>query len=186
MSIYRIWFMTLYGLGLVLFLTSLFRFRRLNPTVTRQTGPFPPPPAVINWLVALAILGSRVGQIHQSWPPVRAVGLLLSVYAVIMTAGAVRAVGRNFVPGAGILEGHGLVVTGVYRWVRHPLYSAVVALWLGAALGALDWLMLAVWPLALFGLLRQVKAEEDLLRQEFGPDYEAYAARVGAVVPGIR
>jgi hypothetical protein len=52
--------------------------------------------------------------------------------------------------------------------VRHPLYSAVMALWLGAALGTLNWLLLALSPLGVAALFMSTCAEEGLLRARFG------------------
>jgi len=183
MSLYRLWFILLYALGFALFLAELVRFRKRNQEVTRQVGLFPPPPAILNWVVMLAILASRLGKTGWEWPVVRWIGVALSVYGLVMAPWAARTMGRNFVPGAGIVQDHGLVTTGPFRWVRHPIYSSVLALWLGATLGTLDWLLLVLWPLVVVGILRQARIEEDLLRAEFGAEYDAYAERVGAVVP---
>ena len=77
-----------------------------------------------------------------------------------------------------------LRTTGAYRWVRHPIYAAVL---IGSAAGA----VLAARPEPLIGLVGlslvlHVKAgyEEGLLRERFGEAYEAYASRVPRLVPG--
>ena len=73
--------------------------------------------------------------------------------------------------------------SGVYRLVRHPIYSAVLALWLGAALGTLNVLLLVLWVVPLVGVNIQARAEEELLRARFGQAYADYAARTRAFVP---
>ena len=75
--------------------------------------------------------------------------------------------------------------TGPYQRIRHPIYSAVVALWLGAALGTLNWLLLLLWPGVVFGVLKQAQAEEKLLRSHFGARYDTYAASTGGLLPKL-
>jgi protein-S-isoprenylcysteine O-methyltransferase Ste14 len=80
-----------------------------------------------------------------------------------------------------------LVVTGLYRRVRNPMYVAVVAMILGQALlfaslgllvyGALTWLCTHVFV---------VGYEEPTLRVQFGREYEIYRANVPRWLPRIR
>ena len=80
-----------------------------------------------------------------------------------------------------------LVVTGLYRHVRNPMYVAVVALVLGQALffgetrlllyGAAGWLVFHLFVLAY---------EEPVLRRLFPDDYERYAAAVPRWLPRLR
>ena len=77
-----------------------------------------------------------------------------------------------------------LVVTGLYRFVRNPMYVAVVSAILGQGLllgnsrvleyGALVWLLFH-----LFVLLY----EEPTLRSSFGPEYRAFCAEVPRWIP---
>lgn len=85
-----------------------------------------------------------------------------------------------------IFPDHTLVTAGPYHFVRHPIYSAVLALWLGAALGTLNWLLLALWPLMVGAVLGQARTEEEVLRAKFGEAYDGYAGRTGRLVPGFR
>jgi protein-S-isoprenylcysteine O-methyltransferase Ste14 len=79
-----------------------------------------------------------------------------------------------------------LVVTGLYRYVRNPIYSTLVAVILGQALlfgdsrllwyGALLWLFFYVWV---------VMIEEPTLRESFGAEYESYCANVPRWLPRL-
>jgi len=184
-TLFRVWFILLYVLGFGMFLTELFRFRARRPVVERRTGLFPPPPGVLNWILALAILGTRVGELHHDWVAIRLVGLVLGLYAAVIVPWAGRAIGRSFVPGAGVLVDHRLVDSGPFRFVRHPIYSGVMALWLGAALGTLNCLLLALWPLLILGVRRAALTEEVLLREKLGEEYITYTERKGLLVPRI-
>lgn len=77
-----------------------------------------------------------------------------------------------------------LVVKGPYRYVRHPLYSAVVLLLLGWWL-LLDYTFLLISDLLLLLWFNFVvtRFEERELRAIFGDDYEQYASRVPRIIP---
>ncbi len=79
-----------------------------------------------------------------------------------------------------------LVVTGLYRWVRNPMYVAVVAMILGQAL------LFASPPLLIYAAgvwlathVFIVAYEEPTLRRTFPADYAAYAAAVPRWLPRL-
>lgn len=69
--------------------------------------------------------------------------------------------------------------------VRHPGYSAILAIFLGTALGTLNWILLALWPLVVVGTYLSSRAAEKLLREKFGKAYRQYAQQTYRFVPGI-
>jgi protein-S-isoprenylcysteine O-methyltransferase Ste14 len=79
-----------------------------------------------------------------------------------------------------------LVVTGLYRYVRNPIYISVVAVIFGQALlfgdarllwyGALLWLFFHVWA---------VMIEEPTLKQTFGTEYESFRTNVPRWIPRL-
>lgn len=185
-DVVRIGFVLLFGLGLVGTVAGYLRFLRHRDVVTGKVGPLPTPGPIIVTAVALAVLLTGSGEIARGWPLVRALGVALGVYALLVLPLAVRALGRFGVPGVAVLDDHALVTSGPYRHIRHPGYSAVLALWLGAALATLNWVLLVLWPLLVVGLLVTSREEEGLLRATFGLPYEAYALRTGRFVPRMR
>ena len=79
-----------------------------------------------------------------------------------------------------------LVVSGLYRHVRNPMYVALVAIVAGQAV----WLgsrPLALYTVVLWGLfhLRVVSYEEPVLRRQFGAAFEAYRSGVPRWVPRL-
>lgn len=95
-----------------------------------------------------------------------------------------RTLGRFAVPGAGIFRDHKLITSGPFQFVRHPLYSAAITLWLGAGLGTLNWLLLVLWPVFVaIVIFVPVRHEEELLHEKFGTDYEEYAQQTGRLIP---
>src|SRR5215468_4483244 len=72
-----------------------------------------------------------------------------------------------------------LVVSGLYRHVRNPIYVAVVAVILGQAVLFADWHLLGYGALIwLFFHIVVIVYEELTLRQSFGAEYESYCADV--------
>lgn len=80
-----------------------------------------------------------------------------------------------------------LNTTGPYSIVRHPLYVANAVIVLGLALFPHTWLAppaVAVLTLAYYACI--ARREEAFLHERFGAEFDAWAARVPAVVPAPR
>jgi len=95
-----------------------------------------------------------------------------------------RSLGRNFFGGLQVRKQHQLITNGPYRWIRHPMYMAFIALGLGFSLLTASWFVGGTW-FAGFGLMlinRLVK-EEEMLTGQFGDHYAAYRKRTGGFIP---
>ncbi|HWP17708.1 MAG TPA: protein-S-isoprenylcysteine O-methyltransferase [Burkholderiaceae bacterium] len=92
--------------------------------------------------------------------------------------------GRNWSPSLEVHAEHRLVTEGVYRWARHPMYASIWLFALAQPLLIQNWVAGAcsVPGFALLYFLR-VGREERLMRETFGREYEAYAERVGRLMP---
>ena len=111
-------------------------------------------------------------------------GLFFAIAALGMFHLTHRALGRNWSISLEVRENHELVTSGIYRRVRHPMYSAF---WLWAVAQAL---LLPNWiagfaGMAGFGILffGRVAREERMMLETFGDSYRAYMARTGRVFP---
>jgi protein-S-isoprenylcysteine O-methyltransferase Ste14 len=156
---------------------------------------------------AIAVLGSAVffvvapftlaGLVPWSitgWqlrPPFLGLELTRGIGVIMILAGApgvVDSFARFALQGLGtpapIAPPQKLVVTGLYRYARNPIYVGVVAVILGQALlfgdwrllwyGALLWLFFHVWV---------VLIEEPTLERTFGREYDAFRAAVPRWIP---
>jgi protein-S-isoprenylcysteine O-methyltransferase Ste14 len=117
----------------------------------------------------------------QAW-----LGLLVAIAAFAMFFATHRALGRNWSVSLDVRQDHRLITEGVYRHVRHPMYTAF---WLWAVAQAL---LLPNWVAGLSGLLGfgilyflRVSQEEQLMLDTFGDDYRAYMARTKRLIPGV-
>jgi len=81
---------------------------------------------------------------------------------------------------------HRLITQGVYRTIRHPMYSALILYAIGQALVVPNWVA-GFTNLIAFTLLfaLRVRAEEKMMTDQFGDEYAAYSARTKRLVPGV-
>jgi protein-S-isoprenylcysteine O-methyltransferase Ste14 len=143
------------------------------------------------FLIQVVILGAiaMAGLLGPAWSGVPRV-LTAAVGAVLIGAGGLLAVrgildlGGNLTPFPKPREGAGLVDTGAYRLVRHPIYGGLI-------LGAFGWGLLTASPPALLGAvvlvaffdLKSRREEAWLVEQLDG--YERYRARTRRLLPWL-
>jgi protein-S-isoprenylcysteine O-methyltransferase Ste14 len=82
-----------------------------------------------------------------------------------------------------ILSNQDLVQTGIYRYIRHPIYTGDILLLLGLELALNSWLVIGVLGLILL-VVRQTLAEEAILAKRF-PDYSTYRRRTKMFIPFV-
>ena len=97
-----------------------------------------------------------------------------------------RQLGRNWSITLEIRDRHRLVTDGIYRFVRHPMYSSF---WLWAIAQAF---LIPNWIAGLSGLagvallyFSRVGKEERLMEEAFGEEYRHYSANTGRIVPRV-
>ena len=90
---------------------------------------------------------------------------------------------RSFHAAANPTDG-GLVTTGPYRYVRHPIYAAIVLFAAAGAAARPSWAAAGFGVLVLAGALTRALAEERLVVERY-PEYRDYARRTRRFVPGV-
>jgi protein-S-isoprenylcysteine O-methyltransferase Ste14 len=115
-------------------------------------------------------------------PPLIAV--LLSTLSVWVSMTSIKTLGKEWSLEARLVEGHRLVTTGPYGWVRHPIYSAMLAKLISTGIVLSHWIgLVAGLVIFVIGTMIRTRSEEKLLRSQFGTAYDDYARRVPAIVP---
>ena len=145
-------------------------------------------PGVVAGLVPWWLTGWRVRGPLAHWAPVRAAGLIMLIAGAFVL---IQAFARFVTEGRGtpapVAPTERLVIGGLYRHVRNPMYLAVVAAITGQALALGQPVLLgyaaAVW-VTVASFVRWY--EEPALTQQFGAQYRAYRRSVRAWLPRIR
>jgi protein-S-isoprenylcysteine O-methyltransferase Ste14 len=111
------------------------------------------------------------------------VGVTLVFLGLAFAVWARRHIGSNWSGTVTVKEDHVLICTGPYAWVRHPIYTGLLAAILGTAVARGE--LRGVWALALCtaAFVSKLRIEERWMRQVFGEAYERYSARVPALIP---
>ena len=85
-----------------------------------------------------------------------------------------------------VRENHQLISQGVYRRIRHPMYSALFLYSIGQALVVPNWVAGPAYlvPFAILFAFR-IRAEEQMMVDAFGHEYVTYMARTKRLIPGF-
>jgi protein-S-isoprenylcysteine O-methyltransferase Ste14 len=116
---------------------------------------------------------------------VRWLGVVLFAVGGALRLWPVFVLGRRFSGLVAIQPGHTLVTSGVYGVIRHPSYLGLLVNALGWGLAFRAGVGLLLTALMLPPLLARIRAEERLLRTQFGAEYDAYCARTSRLIPGL-
>jgi protein-S-isoprenylcysteine O-methyltransferase Ste14 len=145
-------------------------------------------PGVVAGVLPWWLTGWRLREPWSYWAPVRVVGAALTVVGAVVL---VQAFARFVIEGLGtpapVAPTQRLVVGGLYRYVRNPMYLAVVAAILGQA--ALLWQPVLLPYAAVVWLacaLFVIGYEQPALQRRFGAQYEAYRRAVPGWLPRSR
>ena len=113
-------------------------------------------------------------------------GLLAALLALVLFRLTHKALGKMWSVSLDIRDKHKLVTSGIYRRVRHPMYTAFWTMALAQALLLPNWIA-GLSGLVGFGTLffLRVGPEEAMMEETFGEDYRDYKARTARIIPGI-
>lgn len=116
----------------------------------------------------------------------RWIGALVTLISLLLLGWVQWALGRNFSTTLHVREAHTLVRHGPYRWVRHPMYTALFLFGVGILLLAANWAVGAplVATLPILVAVR-IRNEEALMVEQFGDDYRTYMQRSGRFWPRL-
>ncbi len=146
--------------------------------------------AAIGWLwvagQALLLGALVVVPGGDAWPKPTAlvtVALVLVVAGLALVAVAALRLGTALTP-TPVPNRTGMLTTGgLYRYVRHPIYTGVLAAVAGVTLRSGSWIHVGVAAVTVVFFDRKAAWEEAQLRRHY-PGYDDYAARTPKFVPG--
>jgi protein-S-isoprenylcysteine O-methyltransferase Ste14 len=110
-------------------------------------------------------------------------GAAVTVFGVGFAIWARISLGRNWSAQVQIKEGHQLIRTGPYNYIRHPIYTGILlavcgnAIALGEVRGALGFLVIAL------GFAKKARKEERFLASQFGAAFDEHVRHTGFFLP---
>jgi protein-S-isoprenylcysteine O-methyltransferase Ste14 len=116
---------------------------------------------------------------------IRWLGVALFAAGGVLRIWPVFVLGRRFSGLVAIQPGHTLVTSGVYGVIRHPSYLGLFVNSVGWGLAFRSVVGVLLAALTIPPLLARIRAEETLLRAQFGAEYDAYRARTSRLVPWL-
>lgn len=116
----------------------------------------------------------------ESW---RWVGLGLCLAGLVALVEVHRQLGRFWSAYLELQADHQLITTGVYRRIRHPMYTVLFLLLIGMALMSANWLFMALCAARMVLFFERMRREEAMLIGQFGDEYRLYQERTGRLLP---
>ncbi|MBI2324701.1 MAG: isoprenylcysteine carboxylmethyltransferase family protein [Chloroflexi bacterium] len=164
----------------------LARARRERPATVAQMGGLAAYSPYFVW-VPYVVMALRPGPEVGVPDALRWIGLVLIVAGPLLQIWAAATLGRHFDVEILVHGAHEVVRSGPYGLVRHPIYTGIALHFIGAMLATGNLLFIAGTLVVSFpALYQRASAEETLLRQTLGEEYERYARDVPMLVPRVR
>lgn len=125
---------------------------------------------------------------HRVIPQLQAltwIGMALCLAGLAFCIWARFTLGRNWSGVVTVKGGHELITSGPYAWVRHPIYTGLLTMFVATLLVLGHVAGIIAVPLVFFSIWIKLRYEEKLMLQKFPEEYAAYQQRVKRLIPGI-
>src|SRR5271155_1927437 len=157
--------------------------QRLEPAASRILR-------VFIFLIAFALLWSPHIPLPwlylQPWPQGLLpfwLGAAVTIAGLLFAVWAREHLGRNWSRSVTIKQGHELITTGPYAVVRHPIYTGILAGFLGMAIAISQVRGFVAFVLIFLVFWIKLRMEVQWMRSQFGETYATYAHQTAALVP---
>lgn len=167
--------------------------KKASKRVSRWTGWWLRLAIIIGVSIVISVrhhgVGSLIVSLSRALPihpgiVVQWVGVGLCVLGFGLTFWARGYIGRNWGMPMSLREGHELVTSGPYAYIRHPIYSGLMLAMIGSALvEGLLWMILFAFYFAYF--LVSARTEEKMMIAQFPDAYPAYRRRTRMLIPYV-
>jgi protein-S-isoprenylcysteine O-methyltransferase Ste14 len=116
---------------------------------------------------------------------VRWIGGGIGVLCVLGIYWLFSSIGTGITPTSATRKEHKLAVNGIYRYIRHPLYTIGSSLFVSFGMMADNWFIAALGILTFILMAIRTPKEEANLIEKFGDEYREYMKRTGRFLPKI-
>lgn len=113
------------------------------------------------------------------------IGLLLCYLGLVIACWSRYLLGKNWSVSVQKKEDHELIKKGAYKFIRHPIYSGLILMFLGNAIILGRWRGLAAVSIVFISFWFKLKKEEQWLTDLFGNKYREYILETKAIIPWL-
>ena len=114
---------------------------------------------------------------------VRWVGVGIGVLCVLGIYWLFSSIGTGITPTSATRKEHKLATNGIYRYIRHPLYTFGSSMFVAFGMMADNWFIAALGILTFILMAIRTPKEEANLIEKFGDEYREYMKRTGRFFP---
>jgi protein-S-isoprenylcysteine O-methyltransferase Ste14 len=145
-------------------------------------------PLLLGWF--LLAKGHRLSEPlnHRVIPHIDAlawIGAALCIAGLIFCVWARFTLGRNWSGIVTLKGGHELITSGPYAFVRHPIYTGLLTMFVATEIVLGHIAGIIAMPFVIVSLWVKLRFEERLMLENFPAEYEAYSQRVKRLIPFI-
>lgn len=116
---------------------------------------------------------------------VRWLGVGFGVVGVFGVYWLFSSIGSGISPTSATRKEHKLVTNGIYKYIRHPLYTFGSSLFISFGMMADNWFIALLGILAFIAMAIRTPKEEANLIEKFGDEYREYMKRTGRFLPKL-
>jgi protein-S-isoprenylcysteine O-methyltransferase Ste14 len=116
---------------------------------------------------------------------VRWLGVALGVVGVFGIYWLFSSIGSGISPTSATRKEHKLVTNGIYKYIRHPLYTFGSSLFIAFGMMADNWFIALLGIFAFIAMAVRTPKEEAKLIEKFGNEYREYMKRTGKFIPKL-
>jgi protein-S-isoprenylcysteine O-methyltransferase Ste14 len=114
------------------------------------------------------------------WP-----GAFLGSCGLVLLVWVHISLGKEWSAKLRVRSDHHLVQTGPYARIRHPMYTALFAIYFSMGMLSSNFAILALIAMAVTSIAVRIPREEQMMIEKFGDEYRSYVQKTGRLFPGL-
>jgi protein-S-isoprenylcysteine O-methyltransferase Ste14 len=191
-------FRVLLGVIIISFVSHRAYYSRKYQIASEDTDSPPEPEKALRVAGVLAVLGLLgtilyiVNPSLMAWSSIilpewmRWLGVIIALFGFGLLQRSQDTLGENWSDDPHLMDGHQMVVTGPYKWVRHPIYSSFLLILGSTFFISANWFIGGTWIMMMaLDINNRIEVEEQLMISRYGEQYIEYMSSTGRIFPKL-
>jgi len=134
--------------------------------------------------IGIPVSFTGYGRISILFPYISLLGFFIIALGLFIRLIAIRTLAEQFTYTVKIIDKHELIISGIYKYIRHPSYSGQALIFLGCGLAFSNWLsILLLFVPSFIASLYRMSVEEKVLMDYFSDQYADYMKETKRLIP---